>query len=130
MVNFLREYAGRKFQYGETDCALFLADWLAVCGYNQDPAEGIRGTYVDEYGCHRYLRENGGLLRIVARKARELRLERVDPASAPAGSVGVIRYAGTHFGAIRTHSGRWAIKCNDGIFCSNRHKVVAAWRVA
>lgn len=134
MAPFLRDYAGRRFRYGRTDCVLFLADFLVWMGRNRDPAEGVRGTYHDEASCVRVLRERGGLLRIVAAAAREMNLERVAPDEAPAGSVAVIRYTPpsgreTHFGAVRTPSGRWAVKATDGLLMLKSPRVVAAWKV-
>lgn len=134
MEAFLRDYAGRRFAYGTTDCVLFLADWLLVCGRNRDVAEDFRGTYTTEDACFALLRAHGGLLRIVARHARELALPPVWPASAPAGAIGVIRYrpegeTERHLGAIRCPSGRWASKCTHGLLMVGAPRVAAAWGV-
>jgi hypothetical protein len=131
---FLRDYAGRPFSYGTTDCVLFLADWLLICGRNRDVAEEYRGTYTDEDACFALLRAKGGLLRLVAREARELALRPVRPATAPCGAIGVIRYRPEgenerHLGAIRCPSGRWASKCTHGLLMVGAPRVAAAWEV-
>lgn len=134
MEAFLRDLAGRPFRYGTTDCVLFLADWLLVCGRNRDIAEDYRGTYSDEDACFAILRAKGGLLRLVASYARELALEPVRPAIAPTGAIGVIRYQPEgdrerHLGAIRCPSGRWASKCTNGLLMVGAPRVAAAWKV-
>jgi hypothetical protein len=126
---FLQRYASRRFQYGACDCCTFLADWILATGRNRDPAEGYRGTYNDEASCLAVLRAAGGLLRLVRYLAADFCLARVEPATAPCGAIAVVRHQGRHFGAIRTPSGRWAIKCNDGLVMLRDVRVVAAWEV-
>jgi hypothetical protein len=126
---FLRDLAGRPFRYGEVDCILALADWLLLTGRNRDPAEAYRGTYSDEDGYLAILRPAGGLARFVRSMAAEMCLARVRPATAECGAIAVVRHQGQHFGAIRCPSGRWAIKCNDGLVFARDIRVVAAWGV-
>jgi hypothetical protein len=125
----LRDLARRPFRYGQTDCVLVLADWLLICGRNRDPAEGYRGAYADEDGYRAILAPAGGLARFVRSMAAEMCLARVRACIAPEGAIGVVRHEGQHFGAIRTPSGRWAIKANDGLLMLRDARVVAAWEV-
>ena len=131
MTPFLIDLAARRFAWGRTDCALVLADWLLATGRNRDPAEHLRGTYATEAECVAVLKANGGLLRLVARLAKDSLLDRVPPADAQAGSIAVIRHGDPrrHFGAIRAPSGRWAVKCTDGLVMLRNPRVVAAWKV-
>ena len=131
---FLTSLAGRPFAWGRTDCCLVLADWLLACGRNRDVAEHLRGTYDDEAGCGAVLAAGGGVLRMVSRLAEEACLEEVEPSVAGPGAIAVVRYARAgerprHFGAIRTPSGRWAIKATDGLLMIRDARVAAAWKV-
>lgn len=121
---FLAELAARRFAFGRTDCALVLSDWCErVTG--QDPAGHLRGAYHDEASCAALLRAHGHLPRLVGRLARQAGARRID-APEP-GDFAVIR-RDRWFGAIRTPSGRWAVKCNDGLAAYRDCRVVAAWR--
>jgi hypothetical protein len=129
VVAFLRILAGRPFRYGQCDCILALADWLIFVGRNRDIAEDVRGTYSDEASCAAVLAARGGVLRVVATGAAEMGLARVRATEAPCGAIGVVRYQRKHYGAIKAPSGRWAVKCNDGVSVVQNPKVVAAWKV-
>lgn len=131
---FLVRLAGMDFRWGQTDCALAVADyWLWATGRNADPAEGIRGTYSTERECVAVLETHGGLLRIFSRLARDYDLPRCR-GEYPAGAIGVIRLPGqngraTHYGAIRTPSGRWAVKGHEGVAFLSGVRVAAAWAI-
>jgi hypothetical protein len=134
LPTFLTTLAGRPFRWGRTDCCLVLADWLLASGRNRDVAEHLRGTYHDEVGCGAVLSAGGGVLRIGRRLADEACLERIDPRDAGPGAIAVVRHgrdgeAARHYGAIRTPSGRWAIKATDGLLMIRNPRVAAAWRV-
>ena len=59
-ADFLRASMARGFSWGETDCALWSADfWQFETGY--DPAKALRGTYSSRVGCFDILKRNGGL---------------------------------------------------------------------
>lgn len=128
---FLKDMARRPFVYGHTDCALFVADWMLSQGRNHDPAEDYRGTYDSEATCDRVLRSRGGLLRIFRSLAADLGLQRT--VCPEPGDVAVVRIytseGSRHYGAVRTPSGRWAVKCTRGILILTSVKVVAAWRI-
>ena len=80
-------WMGKPFVWGETDCMLVLADWIArVRGV--DPASAIRGTYDSRGSCQRetgFLRDPvaaverclatiGGLERVSAPRAGDMAL--------------------------------------------------------
>ena len=134
LATFLRDLAGRPFEYGRTDCGIVIADWLLATGRNRDAAEEVRGAYHDEESCAAFLKGQGGLARLVGRLLSDVGLERVSKAEAKPGDVGVVRFVASdgvdrHFGAIMAPSGRWAVKCNDGLVLLRAPKVVAVWGV-
>lgn len=123
---FFRDLARRPFAYGSTDCALVIADrWLQAHG--ADPAAHLRGAYGTEDECAAVLAANGHLPRLVARLARSVGAPRTDDPKP--GDFAVVRHQGRWWGAIRTPSGRWAIKAHDGLACLRNVRVVAAWSV-
>ncbi len=77
----------RPWQWGVSDCALVLADWLIANGYD-DPALDLRGAYTDEASCLALLAERGGLLAVVTACAAVAGLEEI--AEPEVGCVAVI----------------------------------------
>lgn len=126
LTSFLRDLSREPFCYGRSDCALTLADWCQV-RRGADPADWLRGAYDDEASCAAVLRGHGGLARLVREIAAGQGLDRTH--SAVAGDIAVVRFGRLHFGAIRTASGKWAIKASDGLIVTADCRVVAAWSV-
>jgi hypothetical protein len=124
LTAFLRDLAGRRAVLGEVDCCLAIADWVLVSrGF--DPAARFRGVYATEDDVSALLKREGGMPRLLGRLARDAGARRVkDPQP---GDFAVVRADGKCWGAIRTPSGRWAIKANDGVVMSRLPRVVAAW---
>lgn len=123
---FLRAMAASQFAWGTKDCALIIADWwLANHGF--DPASHLRETYGSLEECHALLASEGGLGRLVTRLARSV--DAVRSAGNLVGDFGVIRHGSQHLAAIRTKSGRWAVKGETGVTVLRNPKVVAAWHV-
>jgi hypothetical protein len=58
---YLRELAGRRWQVGELDCGVFMADWAVRLGA-RDPIADIRGCYATERQFLRIIRREGGFL--------------------------------------------------------------------
>jgi len=64
---FLQEKAALPFQWGENDCCLFTADWLAILtGQYPAPAAELRGTYADALSAARAIKQRGGVEQIAA----------------------------------------------------------------
>lgn len=130
---FLTRLAGLDAAWGSVDCALVVADYLVWARrMNRDPAEDIRGTYTTEEECHAMLKREGGLLRLLRRRADELGLERVDVVDPPPGACGVVRWKPEglperHFGGIITLARRAAIKCSDGLVYTRGARPIALW---
>lgn len=131
---FLQHAARRKFEWGQFDCCLWLADWFAFCTGNPDPVPHFRGAYHDADGA-RVLCGAMGHPFLVRRIARSLNLRRThDPLP---GDVALMRVQGRAIGAIRTRLG-WVMLTpsgpqNCGISLapddSAEVRAVAAWRI-
>jgi len=61
LASYLREATGRRFGFGEFDCALFCAGWVQV-RKGIDPAAAWRGHYHTLTGAVRLLKRHGGLV--------------------------------------------------------------------
>lgn len=125
LISFLADLARRPFRWGETDCALVLADWWQLNHGGPDPAAALRGSYASEDECTAVLVRNGHLPRVVRLLARSVGARRT--ANPQPGDFAVVRYEGRWWGAIMGPSGRWAIKCHDGLALSRNVRLVAAW---
>ena len=91
------------------------------------PAPALRGAYCSRETWARIVAGNGGLLRIVSRLARRVGARRTDD-PAP-GDFAVLRILDEHYAAIRTPSGRWAVKSPAGLVALGDARVIAAWKV-
>lgn len=89
------------FVWGQSDCALLIADW-AVANGHPDPAAHLRGTYDTEDACRSLLVAAGGLSAVVADCAARIGLKALhEPAF---GAVGVI---GSATNQARQWAGIW-----------------------
>lgn len=57
---FMRSARRRPFVWGEFDCCLFAADWVALCT-GRDPAATWRGTYSTETEARALMDSAGGM---------------------------------------------------------------------
>ena len=124
---FLATVGRREPRFGDCDCALVLADWWMAARGGPDPAADLRGTYATEEECAALLKARGGLPRLVKEIAGKAGAERTD-APKP-GDFAVVEFAGLHWGAIMTPSGRWSIKANAARTAVRSPKIIAAWSV-
>jgi hypothetical protein len=114
LAAFLADYAQKPFEWGETDCSLFVADWAMALGHD-DPAHDLRGTYSTHVGCRKLLRKRGGIVSVVGECA-----SRIGLCARPEPSLGAIGVIGSHsdewqqWSAIWTGAG-WAVKWDDQI---------------
>jgi hypothetical protein len=59
LANYLATLRHRRWQPGQLDCGVFMADWVvALCG--RDPIADVRGTYTTEKQFLRIVRREGG----------------------------------------------------------------------
>ena len=128
LAAFLQETGQREFRYGETDCCLWVADWLVRNGHS-DPAHDLRGTYGSAFGCGRVLKARGGLLAVFSDcMARTHCARTYEPKP---GDVGVVEFGTTEglgmIGAICTGP-RWAMLSVRGLI-SSPASVLDAWSI-
>lgn len=88
---FLQEKASTPFQWGENDCCLFTADWLAILTGEYPPlAVKLRGTYTDALGAARILEDHGGVERIAESFCAEKGWGEVSPRLAQRGDIAIV----------------------------------------
>lgn len=123
LSDFLRAQAALPFSWDGGHCLSMLGDWYRITT-GRDPIPEFRGRAMTEDDCAAVLAAAGGLARFVARRCRDLGAPRVH-APAP-GCIAVVRYQGQHFGALRTATGRWAIR-GPRLIVTRDCRLVAAW---
>lgn len=73
---FLAQAAGRPFVFGETDCAMTVADWVASAT-GRDPGATLRGRYRTRFGWLRLATRAGGMCPLFDGLARGAGLKRI-----------------------------------------------------
>jgi hypothetical protein len=121
--DFLIAGAARPFAWGVCDCSLWPADWL-VESRGVDPVPDLRGTYSCWIGAIRRVRRAGGLAWIFGPRLEAIGM-RATLAPAP-GDLGVVKVGPHLVGAVRTPSGRWAVKRESGVIIAP-FETVLAW---
>lgn len=86
LADFIDARRERPFVWGQHDCCLFAADWVALAT-GQDPAEAQRGKYDSAIAAHRIAAPFGGLGGLVTHCLRKVGAEPVDAAHATAGDI-------------------------------------------
>lgn len=124
LVAYLQRELNRPFIWGESDCALFVADWVAL-ETGRDGAAELRGRYESEPDAARLMPR--GLLDVVDQCARSIGLDRTSEPSA--GDIAIIRAGDEVVCAIKAPSGAWAARLNYEMIFTSAGRVVAAWRV-
>lgn len=112
---FLREAASHKFEFGQWDCVITLANWLRF-QLDDDPAIDIRGTYSNIRGWKEVVKKEGGMISFVGGRAHRVGLREIegDPKIGDIGLIRIKRSQGYWVGAIRG-STKWWFKISDGI---------------
>lgn len=123
---FLDGILRRRFQPGSTDDAMVAAEWWQTV-HGDDPASEFRGGYSDLEEAAALLRRHGHLPRLVARLARRIGAARTN--CPQPGDIAIVRHRERFWCAIMTSSGRWAVKCHDGLAALRNPRIVAAWSV-
>lgn len=134
LQRFLAERAGRVFAWGENDCVLLVADWVAIATGAPDPASRWRGRYGDAVAAGNILGW-GGLQKAVSRQARALGLARTR--TPERGDIGVVQasansaLSGTPRAASIRVTGAWMLVSSNGLMRAEdaRTRVLSAWRV-
>lgn len=126
LSDFLASLAREPFGYGAADCGRVLGRWWQV-NHGSDPAAWLDGAYADRNGCLALLASHGSLLRIVHGIAKSAGARRTrDPKP---GDFAVVGYGRLQFGAIRTETGKWAIKCGPGLRIVSRCRPIMVWSI-
>ena len=132
---FLNELAARRWAWGETDCLMPCADWIARV-HGVDPAAAVRGTYADGEGCLRALRRAGGMARAIDEAVAQIGMGRTE--APDRGDIGLVigrasfggRLRQRQVGAICTQPGRWAVMTPDfGLVITEFVTFSVGWRV-
>jgi hypothetical protein len=123
---FLAVLARERFTYGESDCAMVIGRWWEM-NHGVNPIGHLKDAYSDRESCDAILARGGGLLRLASAAARSVGAIRASDFKP--GDFGVVRFQRAHFGAIRTPSNKWAIKCGDGLVATSECKPLAIWSI-
>ncbi len=115
LTDFLAREAGERFVWGERDCLLFLADWVAY-RHGVDPAAHMRGTYSTAAEADALADSVGGYGPMIEDCLRAVGLGWMHPAVAQAGDVGLIQPRPTAplAGAVNI-GGPWAARGPSGL---------------
>src|SRR5579884_3061335 len=125
---FLRESCGRRFAWGERDCALWVCDWV-VRARGVDPGAAFRGAYRTARGCRRLLRREGGLLALATRCCAAAGLVEIAPHHAGHGAVVCVAAPWGDTLGIMLASRRVAMLARGGgLIGSAVHPIARAWQ--
>ena len=127
---FLQRASARPWRWGEHDCTLFAADWVAACT-GRDPASGWRGTYSTALGCERALMRAGGLEHVWSEALAAAGLKAT--AEPRVGDLGLVLRRSTDLawrptGAVLARDA-WASLTPGGLHVADA-PIVAAWRIS
>lgn len=123
LSEFLRRAAAEPFVYGETDCAMTLANWVRE-QTGVDYAAHLRGRYRTAIGWARIAKRHGGLVQLVGGVADAAGMRARQ--CAQTGDVGIVAIPGVGLaGGLRT-ARAWAIKTDRGI-TAGQFEAVQAW---
>lgn len=125
LAAFVAAHAAKRWQPGQVDCLLTLADWFVWRGF-PDAAAHLRGAYHDEAGFQKLIDDAGGAVPLVGGCARSIRLSLVDvPCVGSIGVIGSTSNRARQFGAI--YGGvKWLLRGDEG-FLPMTAKPLAIW---
>lgn len=135
LQEFLAALARRSWRWGETDCMMILADWVA-CVRGVDPAAPWRGAYADAASCAAIVVGERGLRRLACRAFAEVGL--AETLAPVAGDIALVRAPVTlrgravprHTGAICVGLGGVALMTPDrGMVITRDLPIVRAWSI-
>lgn len=124
LEEFLREWAAKPFVRGETDCGIFVADWIRE-RRGADPAGDLRGATNDRGAARRIIRA-GGYEAMVTNALDAFGLARVDEARP--GDVALLVRPGDFVAVGIKTTTAWAVKEMGGLMIGQFHPVTI-WRV-
>ena len=125
LTSYLHRQAGQRFAWGRSDCATFIADWVALLT-GIDAAAHVRGTYTDAGSAELHFARFGGLARAVGSAMRRAGFRMTQ--TPIAGDVAVVRFGPILACAIWTGA-RWVYRGDRGLVLSSHGRAVAIWRI-
>lgn len=134
LSRFLNAAAAHPFAWGEFDCLLWLADWIAAAR-GLDPARDLRGSYGSMIAAARIVTGAGGMVRLVDSRLAPLGIPRARQAARGDIAIAAIGGAGgEHFGneaGAIVLGGTVALISQAGLILPrwNDAPIKAAWRV-
>lgn len=125
LADFLAARAARPFLWGETDCALTIADWVLLAT-GVDPAADLRGRYRTPAGARRAIRRTGSADLLALADARLGAV--IPPLLAARGDI--VALPGEDGPALGICIGADAVAMQTaGLVTTSMANVVRAWRV-
>ena len=118
LLDFWQKAQSQPFVWGQNDCALWTASYVAaVTGV--DPAASLRGTYSTELQCAKLVKARGGLEQLCSELMADF---------ATGDDVGGCEYGRTQICGIRTGR-RLALKGQRGLIIVPFEGFVTGWAV-
>lgn len=122
---FISRYVDAPFVWGQSDCALFLADWWQE-NHGSDPASHLRGTYSTEAGKSDIVSARGSLALLVDDICRSISAREISiHAELKPGDFGIIAPG---VGAIFTGE-YWAARSEMGLVLTQRARIWRVWSI-
>lgn len=127
---FLQEKESQPFVWGQNDCCLFTADWIAVLtGVYPRVAEELRGTYSDAETACKVLSTLGGVEQLTANYCAEQGWQEVPALMAQRGDIATLdtEHQGPAVGVVI--GSQVAYPGPDGVVRVPVSNVRKAWRI-
>lgn len=131
LPKFLDKSSRKPFLWGESDCMLDIADWLAFATKDKelrDVGSKWRSRYSTQQECEALLEPMGGLVGAMKTEAKALGLESTDQPE-PGDIAMVEGFGDKPMGAIMMMSGRWRVRTEKGFVVSHEFKPIVAWKL-
>lgn len=124
LESYLRTVVSEPFIWGQTDCCVFLAEWI-LWKHAVDLASGFLSLYSSQRGAQRLIKQEGGLLAILDKSLLPAGFPRT---KAPMeGDAGLVETQLGETAAIRTQTG-WVCKSPGGLIAA-AFPVIASWKL-
>lgn len=134
LPDFLASVAGRRWEWGKTDCLLMPADWI-LAARGIDPAAEYRGMYTSARGALKAIKRAGGIEALVCRAMERCGIEQTierregDVALVLVPVGGAVQPTTRTAGAICVSEDEFAVMTEKRLAIVRGLSVVAAWRV-
>lgn len=127
LADFIAEKRAQPFDWTRNNCALFAADWVALCT-GVDPAAELREQVTSALSAGRVLRERGGMVQLAREVCFRWEWPEIAPRLAQRGDLAVHETpqgpaVGVVIGALVACAGK------DGVVVNPLKHCVTAWRI-